>query len=267
MIRRNGFYGLCLFALSLGVQAQSDPSFAHVQLDTHEAYEYPLADKISFNLYTQDATISAKMLDQWSGLDYKVIDDSSIAVTLNNKQPTYSGSGHSKYKKDSFVIDISEKSTQAFIEGFNIPESDSNIPINIEAYVSRFIENPTYEHGFNIASRVADNKSGDCTEYAVLTTALSRALQMPARLVFGTVFIESDSAVEAVGHAWTEIWHDEKWHLIDAALLGIEDGANSSRVYYLPISSLADEGPGFGFSIATSMMAMPYKIEELRSAL
>ncbi|MDT0594396.1 transglutaminase-like domain-containing protein [Glaciecola petra] len=266
MININRFIGVFLFALSLSAQAQSDPSFAHVQLDTHDSYEFPLADKISFSLFTQDAMASAKVLEQWSGLEYKVIDDNSIAVTLYQNKPTFNGSGDLKYKNDSFVIDISEQSTQNFIEGFTVPENSSNVLVNIEAYVSRFIENPTYEHGFNIASRVADNKSGDCTEYAVLTTALSRALDKPARLVFGTVFIESENGVEAVGHAWTEILHQQNWHIIDAALFGIEDGTNSSRVYYLPISTLVDEGPGFGFSIASSMVVMPYKIQGLRSA-
>lgn len=261
------FIGTWILALSFSLQAQSDPSFATIQIETDASYEYPLAERISFSLYTKDPVASVDMLKQWSGLEATVSDQNTVLVSMT-KRPSFNGELDAKYQSDSFVIDISEHSTQAFIDGFNVPDTSSNIALNIEAYVSQFIAFPTYEHGFNIASKVAVNRSGDCTEYAVLTTALARALNIPARLMFGTVLIEDKNTVEAVGHAWTEIWHNEAWQIIDAALYGIEDTSPvSNRVYYLPISSLEDEGPGFSFSMMGSMMLMPYKIENLKSAL
>jgi hypothetical protein len=100
-------------------------------------------------------------------------------------------------------------------------------------------------HGFDIASRVARDREGDCTEYTVLLTALARSLDIPARIVMGLVVVREDAQFQAYGHAWAEFRIGDRWQVADAALSNL-----STPFYYLPFGVLADEGPGFTFAIA-----------------
>ena len=100
--------------------------------------------------------------------------------------------------------------------------------------------------GFDVASRVAREREGDCTEHAVLLAALARSFGARARVALGLAIVLEGERVQAYGHAWTELREGERWVVADAALRG--DGL---RVRYLPFGVLADEGPGYGLSIAS----------------
>lgn len=58
-------------------------------------------------------------------------------------------------------------------------------------------------------------RKGDCTEFAYLFVALSRANGIPARIVRG--FVCPNSAVLDLGdyHEWAEFYHNGQWHLAD----------------------------------------------------
>jgi transglutaminase-like putative cysteine protease len=117
---------------------------------------------------------------------------------------------------------------------------------------------PTYIHGFNLASTVARDKSGDCTEYAVLSAAMARALGHPAKVVFGTVIAYESGSVNAYGHAWTEVYSEHGWQRLDAALYG----AGAKRLFYLPSGTLVNEGPGYMLSVIKATKNLPVKITE-----
>jgi transglutaminase-like putative cysteine protease len=54
-------------------------------------------------------------------------------------------------------------------------------------------------------------RRGDCTEYAQLTVALLRALDVPARVRIGMLV----SGTSMVVHAWAEFHDGNAWHEID----------------------------------------------------
>lgn len=178
-------------------------------------------------------------------------------------------------KRSSFVIDFDEPSIAEPVEELRAastaPESTPKTvsPEQIQAFVSAYIEHKTYARGFDIASRVAATRSGDCTEHAVLTTALLRYFGYPARLLFGVALVgvhtpEREASIVAAGHAWVEVYHEGGWHIVDAALHvpksprnqtgearseavgvpGLPPGARL-RLAYLPINVMNDEGPGY----------------------
>ncbi len=197
-------------------------------------------------------------LQQYSGITASLLSSGQVAVAMG-KQPRFNGVVQAQYRHSSFVIDIDEAPTQAFINGFTPAR---NAPLQaIAAYVNDYIDVPTYIHGFNFASVVASQRSGDCTEYAVLTTALARALGLNARLILGTVIMDDVDEAVAFGHAWTEVWYQGKWQLIDAALYT----ADINRRYYLPDSTLENEGPGFGLALMTATKRFPLQISQLHS--
>ena len=88
-----------------------------------------------------------------------------------------------------------------------------------QAIYSWVLENIEYK-GFVSEDRGAqyamDNASGDCTEYAYLVTALSRANKLPSRSVAGFVYSENAKLLVKDYHNWSEVLIDDSWWLVDA---------------------------------------------------
>ncbi|MHC4187031.1 MAG: transglutaminase-like domain-containing protein [Planctomycetota bacterium] len=62
----------------------------------------------------------------------------------------------------------------------------------------------------------------NCTEYAVLSAAMCRAVGIPARVVMGLAYVENYMGLEHRfgGHAWTEAYVGGKWIGMDSAFKG-----------------------------------------------
>jgi hypothetical protein len=88
----------------------------------------------------------------------------------------------------------------------------------IESFVSRYIDNRGLSVGYATAAEVAASKAGDCTEFAVLTASMCRAVGIPARVVSGLVYVKSFDGRENVfgGHMWVEAYIGDKWTGLDA---------------------------------------------------
>jgi hypothetical protein len=88
----------------------------------------------------------------------------------------------------------------------------------IESFVSKYIENRSLSVGYASAAEVATSKVGDCTEFAVLTASMCRAIGIPVRIVFGLVYVKAFGGRENVfgGHAWVEAYVGDKWIGLDA---------------------------------------------------
>lgn len=252
---------LSLFVCSPYTAAQSVPSMAEFDITLAANQTLPLGKTISFELVTLKPDEIQKSLRNWPGIIIERQDDNILRIEMGER-PQFSGEVNAKYLADTFVIDISENSTLEFSAGFTkIKKQPINL-LQLEAYVSDYIDNPTYVNGFNIASVVASERSGDCTEYAVLLTALARSLALPARVIIGTVIIEEKEKLTAFGHAWVEVWHSDKWNVLDAAL----HGSQAKQHFYLPASDLAKESPGYYMGLAKATSLLPSKIKNIQNA-
>ena len=88
----------------------------------------------------------------------------------------------------------------------------------IEAFVADYIEDKRLSVGYASAAEVAASRQGDCSEFAVLTAALCRAVGIPAQVVVGIAYVEDFAGHEGFGgHAWTQAWVAGKWIGLDAA--------------------------------------------------
>jgi len=105
---------------------------------------------------------------------------------------------------------------------------------------------------------MARHRSGDCTEHAVLLTALARSVGFPAKVVFGSVIARNGEQVGAYGHAWAELHRDGRWSIVDATPLG-----EAMPLSYVPEGLLEDEGPGFMFGFLSSLASGILRIEVL----
>ena len=92
----------------------------------------------------------------------------------------------------------------------------------IEGFVADYITEASLSIGYATASEVLQSKTGDCTEFAVLTAAMCRAVGIPARVAVGVAYVDEWLGVtnQLGGHAWTQVYIGQdngKWIDIDAA--------------------------------------------------
>jgi len=149
-----------------------------------------------------------------------------------------------RHRASSFVIDYEEPSVLALSQSISSATTAAPTIAELVRFVDQAIPNKTGTRGFDVASRVAEMREGDCTEHAVLLTALARAAGFPARVVVGVAILQDRGSINAFGHAWSEIYQNTKWRRADAT--GIE---GPLQVRYLRAGDLADEGPGFALDL------------------
>jgi hypothetical protein len=95
----------------------------------------------------------------------------------------------------------------------------------IESFVARYIDNKSLSVGYASAVEVVESRQGDCSEFAVLTAALCRAVGIPAQVVVGVAYVKEFGGMQGFGgHAWDQAYlgGDEqgqggKWIGLDSA--------------------------------------------------
>ena len=251
---------IMLFLVCSFSYAQNHTNFSQVDVELDVGQSLPLSNNVSFDVEVSDPESLTKALRNWGNVRVNHVGDDSLTVSLTG-QPLFLGKFREQYLANTFVIDIEENSVKDFVSTFKKGVNESVTVSGLTKFVNDYISEPTYVNGFNIASVVADQRSGDCTEYAVLSTALARSLGIPSRIVFGSVILEKKADVVVYGHAWSEVFIDGQWQILDAALYESE----AIQHFYLPVGELDNEGPGFSLSMFSLVGRMPIKISELKS--
>lgn len=224
-------------ALELVARARDDAEFAqHLRVRVHVLRAYRELGELSRRTETRAVNGVFQLTD--------------LTQLSSSDRPARS------HTRSSFVVDFEEpplREPARELESQATPVSGAAVA----GFVDRYIDRKTYTRGFDIASRVASSRAGDCTEHAVLTAALLRRFDHPARLVFGIVLVGlaqpgAEPHIMAAGHAWVEEHRAGGWHIVDAALNpgsestartgvpGLPDGAHLVLAY-LPITVMRDE--------------------------
>ncbi len=149
-------------------------------------------------------------------------------------------------------------------------ESSSNLATaKAEAcrrFVHQFIKTKDLDVGFASASEVARNKEGDCSEHAVLLTALLRANGIRARSAAGLIYAEEFAGSQGIFgyHMWAQalLMIDGKWRWVDLdATLPNETPFDATHIT-LSTTDLADGDSISGLAaIAPLMGRLQIKIE------
>ncbi len=98
----------------------------------------------------------------------------------------------------------------------------------IEAFVAKYVDNKGLSVGYASAAEVAESRQGDCSEFAVLTAAMCRAVGIPAQVAVGMAYVKDFSGLTIGrqtrfengafgGHAWVQAYIGGKWVGLDAA--------------------------------------------------
>jgi transglutaminase-like putative cysteine protease len=90
----------------------------------------------------------------------------------------------------------------------------------IESFVRHYMKPADYTEAMAPADHVAKTRTGDCTEYAMLTAAMCRAQGVPSRTAIGLVYVDRLLGQPAglAFHMWTEVFVDGQWLGLDATL-------------------------------------------------
>jgi hypothetical protein len=147
----------------------------------------------------------------------------------------------------SFLIDYTQPSIQALRDRIEQRYGPNPSPGELEQFVFEHVEDKNYAHGFDVASIVAQSQSGDCSEHAVLLTALLRMYKHPARTIIG-IFVSLQDPVVAYGHAWTEYYGDAGWTGIDGTRID-----NTVGAHYIPLAVIGDESIAYRMAVVGAL--------------
>lgn len=226
----------------LAAEGESLPFLAAIETQVQEDLDWSLPVRAELRVGKPDA-----LAEGMSGGDAVVVSDDLVRVTLGGR-PTGSDTPAAQYLEPSFVIDYEEPSFKALMDELREAHGKAPSIEDLTTFVNQAIEKKSSARGWDIASRVARVREGDCTEHAVLLSALARASGYPARVMIGATIIVIDGNALTFGHAWTEIHDGKRWVLADATQI---EGVD--RIYYIRASSLTNEGIGFGLAMLTTL--------------
>ena len=177
--------------------------------------------------------------------DHRILGKDRAKISVNVAQrPDEGGLGSfdpTGYLEGNSMINIEDP---ALIELSRISVEDSagivGLADELRKLVSRHVSNKSLTVGFATASEVARRKAGDCTEHAVLLTALGRIREIPSRIAIGIAYLPSFMGEQNVFgfHMWTQFYLYGRWVDFDAALG--ESECSPTRIAFF-VSSL-DEG-------------------------
>lgn len=151
-------------------------------------------------------------------------DRRAVIVTLDVDHPVDSPMDQSQrtpYLAASSMLDFKDDRVRQLA---TVESSDEVAAVDtarmLRRRVYRHITVKSLDTGFASASETARMRRGDCTEHAVLLTALLRANDIPARVAMGLVYADHFAGEDHVfgWHMWTQAWIDGKWWDFDAVL-------------------------------------------------
>lgn len=217
-------------------------------------------DTLVADLAVRHPRAAAESLSLNAGVQVMRVDDEWVRIELA-RGSTLPGDPLPAHTEPSFVVDFDEPAVEAVAGSLRKRHGDYPSLIELVDHAGSHIALKNYRNGFDLASQVATSGEGDCTEHAVLLTALARATGRPARLVFGMLIVDAQSGIHSFGHAWTEIYSERQWHIADAT--DPEGGLADARLFYLPLFSMADEGPGYAMELMKFSMVQPSRVAYL----
>lgn len=242
---------------------QPPPSLASIPVDAPAvALTLPPGAVLNVRVRVSDAGGLARLLGESAAQPVAAEGGGGwLALRLKPGEHPDAG-GPADTRRASFIVDYEDAAVRRLVAELQADRgaageatAQRTVGDDVVAFVARRMRS-VYDANAALASAVARTLQGDCTEHALLTTALARALGVPARMVQGVALVPSAQGWEAYGHAWSQTWEGGRWTVRDSAL-----AAFAGPVYYLPTAAMEDEGPGYLLALLRGMTRLPQRIE------
>lgn len=129
----------------------------------------------------------------------------------------------------------------------------------IESFVAGYIQKKDLSVGYASAAEVAQSRQGDCSEHAVLTAAMCRAVGIPARIACGVLYVDSFVNRTNIfgGHMWVEAYIGNQWIGLDATRANSGSGFDPGHIAL----AYGDGSPKDFFNLVNMLGC--FKIEKL----
>jgi transglutaminase-like putative cysteine protease len=209
----NGLDGSSLFATTM-LRLGLDKQIPNAQ-DTQS---------VTFRICTKDSAPPVD-LPQAGGQSIAQSDSDCVLVTFSTRDPLPASEAdlsNPAFLQSTALVDYDNEAVEELLaNAAQASDSPIDIALGLRAFVYGFFDND-YEDiaSYDSASQIAKSARGDCTEYAVLLTALLRGNGIPARIVNGYGYL--DGGGDDLGwlwpHAWTQALIDGCWIDLDATL-------------------------------------------------
>jgi len=207
---------------------------ARATTQTGQALHYRIAHDDPEQLASQLASWISTPVRSGAGIAF------SLAAYPVTRTPEADGS----QLASSFLIDYMEPPVQALRSNIEAHFGPHPSPAELEQFVYEYIDDKNSARGFDVASVVAQSRAGDCSEHAVLLTALLRMYGYPARTVLG-IFVSLQQPAMGYGHAWAEYRGNAGWIGVDGTRIDASVGA-----HYIPLGVIRDESIAYRMAVA-----------------
>lgn len=213
--RRKKLLFLSIFAISMYVSvsfSQESMYFVHADGITQEVYSQ------NRSLYVVESSNEHFSLPNTS-FQRVVAEKRSkhgTLITIESGDTKFNEKGDfTRYLQDTRLLEISTPEIKNAARRFSKSAFKIQDVLN---FVYHHISNKTEGIPIVSARTVLNTRTGDCTEYTVLTVALLRALGIPAKAMVGMILVENfgDQRDVFVFHMWAEAHDGTKWILADA---------------------------------------------------
>ena len=254
MSDRGVFAGLWLAAL-MGLAAPSlaiDDLFIG-QVRVQDTRITPAGDEpLRYRVLHADPAALQAQLAEWVFRPDPV--EGGVAFVLAGYPAVATPTAGEHHTAATFLIDYQEPAVQALAEPVGQKYGEQPSPRELEQFVHDYITEKNGPHGFDVASMVAKSRAGDCTEHAVLLTALLRMYGYPARTVTG-LYVSLKEPVLAYGHAWTEYYSEHGWTGLDGTRISESVGAQ-----HIPLGVVEDESIAYAIGLIGALQTLAIEL-------
>ena len=129
----------------------------------------------------------------------------------------------------------------------------------INRFVHKHISNKSLARAFATATEALESREGDCTEHAVLFSALAKIAGIPNKLVTGLVYVGGRTPVFGY-HEWVEVWTGSGWVAMDPTFG--QDLADATHIKFTEGQSDADGLREAGMAAAALIGDLELKVVE-----
>lgn len=235
----------CLLWLALcigGAAVAAEQTLFIGQVPVEDARLQPVDEgTVRYRIRHGDPAVLQSRLGRW--IEQPVAMADGVSFSLDGYPAARIAADHDHHRRASFLIDYTEPSVQSLTASIEQRYGEQPSPTELEQFVFDYIADKNSAHGFDVASVVASAKAGDCTEHAVLLTALLRLYGYPARAVTG-LYVSLEEPVLAYGHAWVEYYGEGGWSALDGTRVSATVGTR-----YIPLGVIEDESIGYAMGL------------------
>ena len=243
---RAGLLLLAIFATNLSAGADGNLFLGQIRVEDTRVAAVD-SQVLHYRIMHENSAVLQAQLIRWINRPESI--EGGVAFSLHGYPVSATPVAYA-HSAVSFLIDYTEPAIQELAGPIEQRYGQQPSPRELEQFVHDFIVDKNVAHGFDVASMVAKSRAGDCTEHAVLLTALLRMYDYPARTVTG-LYVSLAEPVLAYGHAWTEYYGDAGWSALDGTRISHTIGAQ-----HVPLGVVEDETIGYAMGLISSFQSL-----------